>query len=153
MRKILNRPLLLWNAARHSDKPYAATIVYRRDDPFAVEIILPLHDLDTVTNDDLRVHPGSRDDEISVLIPFSRALLVDGLEAPAGEGVVRVAPHEDDSDYIVVTLPLTAAGVAFYVERAALEAFVDATFRLVPLGGEVRLVDRDLGRWLSGVFA
>lgn len=149
----MRRPLILWNAARHGDQPHAAAIVFRRDNPFAVEIILPLHDPDTVTNDQLRVHPGARDDEISVAIPFSRALLIDGMEEPAGEGDVRVAPHIVDSGYISLTLPLTVGGVEFYTERGPLEAFTDETLRMVPLGGEIAIADAELDRWLAGVIA
>lgn len=145
MKTIVRRPLILWNAAQHGDQPHAATILFRRDNPFAVEIILPLHDPDTVTNDRLRIHPGPRDefarnDEISVAIPFSRALLIDG-----------VAPHIVDSGYISLTLPLTAAGVEFYTERGPLEAFTDETLRMVPLGGEIAIADAELDRWLAGV--
>ncbi|MFB4275694.1 SsgA family sporulation/cell division regulator [Nonomuraea sp. MTCD27] len=153
MKTTLSRPLTLWNAARHGDQPHAATITFRRDDPFAVEIILPLWDIDMVTNDGLRVDPDSRDDMVSVLIPFSRALLIDGLEDPSGEGAVRVEPHIVDSGYITFTLPLTADGVEFYTERAPLESFVDAALRMVPLGGEMPLADRELDCWLAEVTA
>ncbi|MFI7126036.1 SsgA family sporulation/cell division regulator [Nonomuraea sp. NPDC050153] len=151
MNMTLRRPLILWAVTRDGDQPHAASIIFRRDDPFAVEIVLPLHDVDAVTNDQLRVDPDSRDDAISVVITFSRALLIDGLEAPAGEGQVRVEPHIVDSDYITIRLPLTADGVAFCTERAPLEAFVDATYRMVPLGGEKRLAAKELDRWLAEV--
>ncbi|MEV0826388.1 SsgA family sporulation/cell division regulator [Nonomuraea rubra] len=153
MRTIIRRRLTLWNAAAHGDQPHAATIIYRRDNPFAVEIILPLHDPDTVTNDRLCVHPGNRDDEIAVLIPFSRALLIDGMEEPAGEGDVRVEPHIVDSGYIALTLPLTREGTEFYTERGPLEAFADETLRMLPLGDEIPIADAALDRWLDGVFA
>jgi hypothetical protein len=152
MKKLIHKPLILWNAARHGDQPYAATIVYRQADPYAVEIVLPLHDVDAVTNDRLRVDPDSRDDAISVVITFGRALLLDGLDAPAGEGSVRVEPHIVDG-YITFTLPLTADGVEFYAEREPLEAFVDATCRMVPLGGEYDGAVDELDRWLAGVIA
>ncbi|UBU10061.1 SsgA family sporulation/cell division regulator [Nonomuraea gerenzanensis] len=153
MKTIIRRRVTLWNAAAHGDQPHDATLIYRRDNPFAVELILPLRAPDTVTNDRLLVHPGSRNGHISVFIPFSRALLIDGLEEPAGEGAVRVEPHIVDSGYISVTLPLTADGVEFYTERAPLEAFVDETLRMLPLGGEIPIADAALDRWLAGVTA
>lgn len=120
-RKLIRRPLILWNATQAGDQPSAATIIFRRDDPFAV------------------------------VITFSRALLIDGLEAPAGEGAVRVEPTATDFDFITFTLPLTADGVRFYAERGPLEAFVDATYQIVPLGSELLLASKELDMWLIGV--
>lgn len=136
MTKILRRPLILWNAARHGDKPYAASIIYRTDDPFAVTILFPTH----------------RGSDVQEFV-LGRALLIDGLEAPAGEGVVRVEPHIIDQDYISITLPTTSDGVEFYTSRAGLESFVDATLRRVPLGGELAPAASALDRWLAGVTA
>lgn len=152
MRTIIRRRVTLWNAAAHGDQPHDATLIYRRDHPFAVELILPLRDPGAVTNDRLLVHPGNRD-EISVFIPFSRALLIDGLEVPSGEGAVRVEPHIVDTAYVSVTLPLTCDGVEFYTERAPLEAFVYDTLRMLPTGAEIPIADAALDRWLAGVTA
>jgi len=130
---LIHRPITLWDATRHSDQPHHAEIFYQVPDPFAVRILIP--------------NPGGRAHEVA----FSRALLIDGLEWRAGEGVVEVAVHEDDPDYIVLTLRSVAGGMTFYAERAQLEAFVDATFRLVPLGGELALARQELDCWLAEV--
>lgn len=150
---MIRRPLILWRADRHGDKPYAASIIYRRDDPYAVTIALPLRpdDIDTAI-DDLRV-ADSGGDSISVLISFARELLIDGCEAPCGEGTVRVEPHILDLAYVTITLPVTVDGVEFYTDRPPLESFTDATLQMVPSGGEPALVDQDLNRWLAGVLA
>jgi len=153
MKGRLERRLLLWDASRHGIEPYRCTLVFRRDDPFAVDLVFPVRDITKVTNDELRVHPDSRDDAISVVVTFSRALLIDGLEAPAGVGEVRVEPHIVDRDYITITLPLTADGVEFYTERRSVEAFVDATCRMVPLGREPAMAGGELDRWLAEVTA
>ncbi|MFI7470540.1 SsgA family sporulation/cell division regulator [Nonomuraea sp. NPDC049646] len=153
MKKIVERQLLLWDASRHGVEPYRCTLVFRRADPFAVDLVFPVRDITKVTNDQLRVHPDSRDDAISVVITFSRTLVIDGMEAPAGAGTVRIEPHIVDRDYITITLPLTAAGVEFYAERRSLEAFVDATCRMVPLGAELAPAGRELDRWLGEVSA
>jgi hypothetical protein len=149
----MERRILLWDASRHGIEPNRCTLTFRRDDPFAVDLVFPVRDTTKVTNDQLRVHPDSRDDAISVVITFSRTLVIDGMEAPAGHGTVRIEPHIVDRDYITITLPLTVEGVEFYTERRALEAFVDATCRMVPLGGELAPAGRELDRWLAEVTA
>jgi Streptomyces sporulation and cell division protein, SsgA len=133
MIEVIHRPLPLWDAARYGDEPYDAWIVYRAADPFAVTLLLPGPD---------GVHE----------VVFGRALLIDGLEWPSGEGMVRVEPHEDDPDYLILW-PTSRRDVLFYVERAQVEKFIDATYRVVPLGGELPLADKELDRWLAEVTA
>lgn len=125
-------------------RPYCAVLSYRAADPYAVHLTLPRHD-----------QPGAR------TMPFGRALFIDGLEKPSGDGVVRVEPHIVDRDYTALTLPVTRDGSQFYAERAPLERFLDATLRIVPLGGESaridwdglaeRLTSADRRTWLSAV--
>ncbi|WP_165969581.1 SsgA family sporulation/cell division regulator [Nonomuraea terrae] len=128
----VHRPAILWVADRHDEQPYAASLVYRLSDPFAVELVLPRGDGRHVTK-----------------VLFGRALLIDGLEKPTGDGAVRIEPHIVDSDYITLTLPLNGRRQELYAERVKLEAFIDATFRLVPLGREKDLIDLD--GWLLEV--
>ncbi|WP_188188083.1 SsgA family sporulation/cell division regulator [Nonomuraea sp. SYSU D8015] len=134
MRKILNVPILLWNAARHSDEPYTATIVYRSDDPFAVEIVIPDHD---------GVHE----------VVLYRDLLIDGLEKPTGEsGFPLVKPHAV-RDYITLTVPCRGGLRELYAERDAVEAFLEKTCRMVPLNRQRPIARAELDRWLAEVTA
>lgn len=134
-RDACSRTLSLWDATRHGDSRCSAVIAYRRDDPFAVALAL--------------ISPDAR---VMVDVVFARELLIDGLAWPTGEGVVRVEPHYDDPDYLIITLPV-AGGMRFYAERSTVEAFLDASYLVVPLGGEVALAARDLDRWLAEEMA
>jgi hypothetical protein len=130
----IRRPLTLWDASRHGDQPYAATLIFREADPFAVALVIPDHDADGVHE-----------------VVFSRALLIDGLEAPCGEpGFAQIEPHAV-SDYITLTLPIAGGQRELYAERSALEAFVDESFVLVLLGGEREPAAAELDRWLAEV--
>ncbi|WP_219471281.1 SsgA family sporulation/cell division regulator [Nonomuraea rhizosphaerae] len=132
MTRKIRELVLLWDAADPDDKPYAAMLGYRADDPFAVTLLMPSHDSDDVTE-----------------IVFARELLIDGLEQPTGAGEVRVEPHIVDRDYIT----LTCAGRQLFTERVVLERFVAATCALVPSGSECARVNRDLERWLAEAIA
>jgi hypothetical protein len=133
---MMQKFLLLWAADRPDVEPYNACLTYRKDDPFAVELLLP-----------------SQEDTGTGSVFFSRALLIDGMETPTGEGRVRVEPHIVDRDYITISLLLEVGWREFYAERAALAKFIDATFRRVPLGGELKTAARELDRWLAEVSA
>lgn len=122
MKNMIYKPFTLQDADRR--EPHAAAVIYRPSDPFAVELVMP------------RVNH----DAVSVL--FGRALLLDGLEDAAGDGVVRIAPHDADG-WISLTVPVDGQQVEFYASRKALEGFVNTTFRLVRLGREVEHMDMD----------
>ncbi|MFI7468662.1 SsgA family sporulation/cell division regulator [Nonomuraea sp. NPDC049646] len=154
MRKVAHRTLPLWDAACHDARPYNATLMYRADDPFAVEIILPVRDSRLAVGSRIFIYePETGRETPALLISFGRALLIDGLEQPAGAGVVRIEPHIVDRDYTTLTLPFGGGSREFFAERRRLEEFIDATFRVVPLGGEIRIADRALNRWLGEVTA
>ncbi|YCK35203.1 SsgA family sporulation/cell division regulator [Actinomadura sp. ATCC 39365] len=136
MKTILRRPLVLWDVSNHDTTSFAASIIYRPNDPFAVTIMVSAH--------------GAGDAQEFV---FSRALLIDGLEQPTGDGTVRVEPHAAASNYVIVTLTVGGTRREFFAERAPLESFIDNSLRRVPLGGELAPASRELDRWLAEVTA
>ncbi|MGI5287998.1 SsgA family sporulation/cell division regulator [Nonomuraea polychroma] len=131
MTGLVRRPVTLWDAARHGDEPYMATITFRADDPYAVELDIPRR---------------------GVTVTFARDLIIDGLAWPSGDGVVRVEPHEDDSDYLILW-PTVRRDRVFYAERDAVEAFLEETCRMVPLNRQRPIARAELDRWLAEVTA
>ncbi|MEQ4724993.1 SsgA family sporulation/cell division regulator [Nonomuraea sp. B19D2] len=117
--------LLLWSVDR---QPINAMVSYSVDDPFAVTL--------TFLDDSGRQ---------TVSYVFGRALLIDGLEGPAGEDLILVGPHETAAGFTVLTLTPEhgAIPMAFYVATAVLRKFVDKTCALVPLGREIDHLDLD----------
>ncbi|MEV6793808.1 SsgA family sporulation/cell division regulator [Streptomyces sp. NPDC051320] len=87
---------------------------------------------------------------------FSRELLLDGINAPTGEGDVHVSPSEPAglSD-THIRLQVGADRALFRAGSAPLVAFLDRTDKLVPLGQEHTLrhfdgsLDDALGRILA----
>lgn len=131
MKDVIYKPLTLWDEPRD---PHAAALIYRPSDPFAVELNMP------------RVNR----DAVSVL--FDRGLLIDGLAEPVGEGDVRIAPGDADG-WISLTVPVDGERVEFYGARKVIDAFLDATLRRVPSGGELAPAAEDLDRWLAGALS
>jgi hypothetical protein len=126
--------LLLWDAERHDCVPYAATLTFRKTDPFAVELVLQAHD------------GGTR------RLTFARDLLIDGVNEPAGEpGFIRVEPHIVDRDYLTFTLPIDGTPREFYAERAVIDFFVDKTCRAVPTSRALAPAATELDRWLEAI--
>lgn len=124
----VHRELTLWTMPP-GDTPqaYIATATYLPDDPFAVELAIRRRD-------------GRAPD--SVL--FARALLIDGLLQPVGDGAVHVAPHPaGDDEWILLILPVGRQLVEFYARRERVEEFVDATCLLVPSSREEAELDLD----------
>jgi len=84
---------------------------------------------------------------------FGRDLLAEGVRAPAGEGDVLVAPHEELDDlYLAITLtPASGYPFLLYVVRELVVDFVDQTFRTVPHGREQVDVDAAIATILGEV--
>ncbi|MEV6395338.1 SsgA family sporulation/cell division regulator [Streptomyces sp. NPDC051907] len=111
---------------------------YDTGDPYAVRMTFHL--------------PG----DAPVTWAFGRELLLDGINAPSGDGDVRIAPiaPEGLSD---VTIRLQVGGdrALFRASAAPLVAFLDRTDKLVPLGQERTLgefegnLEEALGRILA----
>ncbi len=111
---------------------------YEMRDPYAVRMTFHL--------------PG----DAPVTWAFGRELLLDGINAPSGDGDVRIAPTgpEDLSD-VHIRLQVGADRALFRASAPPLVAFLDRTDKLVPLGQECTLADFDehleeaLGRILA----
>ncbi|WP_328537855.1 SsgA family sporulation/cell division regulator [Streptomyces sp. NBC_00344] len=111
---------------------------YDVTDPFAIRMTFHL--------------PG----DAPVTWTFSRELLLDGINAPTGEGDVHISPSEPSGlcdTHIRLQVGVDCA--LFRAGSAPLIAFLDRTDKLVPLGEECSLGDFDgslddaLGRILA----
>lgn len=123
----VHRPITLWTVPPDGQaRPYAASAVFYPDDPFAVEFAVPF-----------------REGQEPESVLFARELLIDGLAEPAGEGLVRVTPHPDIDGWVLLHLPIERQRVEFWVERAPVDEFVDATLALVPSSREIAEMDLD----------
>ncbi|MEV8524553.1 SsgA family sporulation/cell division regulator [Streptomyces sp. NPDC052000] len=113
-------------------------LTYEAADPYAVRMTFHL--------------PG----DTPVTWAFGRELLLDGINAPTGEGDVRIEPTEQGELCDVrIRLQVGADRALFKAGAAPLIAFLDRTDKLVPLGQERTLGDFDghledaLGRILA----
>lgn len=110
---------------------------YESCDPYAVRLTFHL--------------PG----DAPVTWTFARELMVDGVGGPAGDGDVRIAPAEAESQGdVLIRLQVGAEHALFRSGAAPLIAFLDRTDRLVPLGQEGALADFDdrLGEALDRIL-
>ncbi|MFD6417542.1 SsgA family sporulation/cell division regulator [Streptomyces sp. NPDC060194] len=111
---------------------------YESRDPYAVRLTFHL--------------PG----DAPVTWAFGRELLIDGINAPCGDGDVHIAPSDPEllAD-ILIRLQVGAEQALFRTRAAPVVAFLDRTDRLVPLGQEGTFADLDshlddaLGRILT----
>ncbi|GGS97775.1 hypothetical protein GCM10010156_64970 [Planobispora rosea] len=114
----ITRGITLW-PTDEPNFPLAAVISYRLDDPYAVRLAFVRGRTETV------------------VYGFARALLAVGMNDPAGECDVLVAPHEEVDDYLVLTVrPEHGYPFAVYAQREHLQDFLDESFGLVPWGRE-----------------
>lgn len=102
------------------------TLGYRQNDPYAVS---------------LTFHAGSGDVEWVM----SRALLLQGLVAPAGEGDVKIAPSIDEDARAVVVIDFSSPDGRLVAQASSheVQTFLARTFAMVPVGTESRHLDID----------
>src|SRR4051794_17694111 len=74
---------------------------------------------------------------------LSRELLQAGLEAPAGDGDVRLWPAHAATDVLFLHLRAPSGEALFELSRATVAAFLRQTETLVPSGSESALLDLD----------
>ncbi|MFI6638263.1 SsgA family sporulation/cell division regulator [Streptomyces sp. NPDC050504] len=114
-----------------------ATLRYDRDDPFAVRMAFP---------------PPATLEGTEVSWAFSRELLAEGIEAPAGLGDVRVRPYGYDRTVLEFH---AHEGVAMvHVRTAELRRFLKRAQGLVPAGHEHRHlgIDENLAALLRDAY-
>ncbi|MFG2510636.1 SsgA family sporulation/cell division regulator [Streptomyces sp. NPDC048584] len=103
-----------------------ATLLYDRDDPFAVHMTFPA--------------PATLEG-VEVCWTFARELLAAGMEEPEGEGDVRVRPYGYDRTVLEFHAPEGTAVV--HVRSGELRRFLEAAGELVPAGLEHLRLDLD----------
>lgn len=103
-----------------------AVLSYDRTDPFAIRMAFPA--------------PATLEGT-EVSWEFSRELLAEGMDLPAGVGDVRIRPFGYDRTVLEFH---AAEGIAMvHVRTADLRRFLRRTQQLVPVGGEHRFLDLD----------
>lgn len=130
MIRYTSMPVTLWPADPDAPAvPITARLHYDAADPYAVRLAFP-------------GPSGTGGDGITW--EFSRALLFDGMDAPAGECDIRIEPA-DAGDWVTITLhPLVeGAGLALHAPRETLTLFLARTFEAVPMGAEASRIDWD----------
>lgn len=102
------------------------TVSFCVDDPYAVTLVF---------------HSSGGDVEWM----FARALLLQGLAAPAGEGDVKVYPSIDEDARAVTILDFCSPDgrLLAQADSHAVQAFLARTFALVPAGAESSYLDLD----------
>ncbi|MFD6358233.1 SsgA family sporulation/cell division regulator [Streptomyces roseolus] len=104
--------------------PVPARLRYHRRDPYAVHL-------------DCQV-----DRPTPVTWVFARELLAEGLNGWAGPGDVSVHPSLDPAhDVVYFWLHPPGCPVRFHAPRPVIEAFLAASYAIVPAGGETAHVD------------
>ncbi|MFF3171678.1 SsgA family sporulation/cell division regulator [Streptomyces sp. NPDC057900] len=103
-----------------------AVLSYDRTDPFAIRMAFPA--------------PATLEGT-EVSWEFSRELLAEGMDVPAGLGDVRIRPFGYDRTVLEFHAPEGIAMV--HVRTAELRRFLRRTEQLVPVGAERRFLDLD----------
>ncbi|MDT9689909.1 SsgA family sporulation/cell division regulator [Streptomyces sp. P9(2023)] len=103
-----------------------ATLRYDREDPFAVSMAFP---------------PPATLEGVEVSWAFSRELLAQGVDGPAGLGDVRVRPYGYDRTVVEFHAPEGVAVV--HVRTSELRRFLQRSQHLVPTGREHQYLDWD----------
>src|SRR5215212_3212322 len=111
-----------------------ALLCYDTTDPFAVRIAFG----------DVGDENGVVElDEGGIAWLLSRELLQAGLEAPAGDGDVRLWPAHAATDVLFLHLRAPSGEALFELSRATVAAFLRQTETLVPSGTASTLMDLD----------
>jgi hypothetical protein len=127
-------PITLQLVGPQSWTEVPALLCYEPSDPFAVRIAFG-----DVGDDAGPAAP--EDGGISWLV--SRELLQSGLDAPAGEGDVRVWPAHGATDVLFLHLRAPSGEALFEFSRGTVGAFLRRTETLVPTGTESAQLDLD----------
>ena len=127
-------PITLQLVGPQSWTEVPALLCYDPADPFAVRIAFgDVGDENGVVD--------AEDPGIAWLL--SRELLQAGLEAPAGEGDVRLWPAHAATDVLFLHLRAPSGEALFELSRATVAAFLRQSETLVPTGSESDLLGLD----------
>jgi hypothetical protein len=106
--------------------PVRATLRYRQDDPYAVELTI-----DLVTDERTRW-------------TFSRDVLAAALRGPAGTGEVQAWPLAGAGEKLLtITLGPPGACARYEASAVRVESFLARSYELVPAGQEAACLDLD----------
>ncbi|MFI8288513.1 SsgA family sporulation/cell division regulator [Streptomyces sp. ms191] len=103
-----------------------ATLRYDRGDPYAVSMAFP---------------PPATLEGVEVSWAFSRELLAQGVDGPAGVGDVRVRPY--GYDRTVVEFHASEGVAVVHIRTEELRRFLERSQHLVPAGREHHYLDWD----------
>jgi Streptomyces sporulation and cell division protein, SsgA len=110
----------------HGTVPLLASLYYSAEDPYAIRMAF---------------HVGT-DEPVEWI--FARELLAAGLDAPAGEGDVRIWPADDGGEGILnIALSSPSGRAHFEAPITATAKFVARTFGVIAAGQESDFVDLD----------
>src|SRR3954469_17992514 len=127
-------PITLQLVGPQSWTEVPALLCYDGSDPFAVRIAFG----------DVGDGTGAVErDETGIAWLVSRELLQSGLNAPSGEGDVRIWPAHAATDVLFLHLRAPSGEALFELSRATVAAFLRQTEALVPPGSESDLLDMD----------
>jgi hypothetical protein len=110
----------------HGAVPLMASLCYTADDPYAIRMAF---------------HVGT-DEPVEWI--FSRELLAEGMDGPAGEGDVHVWPGTDHGLGVLnVALSSPFGHAHFEAPMTAIAEFLDRTFAVIPAGEESAFINID----------
>lgn len=110
----------------HGAVPLMASLCYTADDPYAIRMAF---------------HVGT-DEPVEWI--FSRELLAEGMDGPAGEGDVHVWPGTDHGLGVLnVALSSPFGHAHFEAPLTAIADFLDRTFAVIPAGEESAFINID----------
>jgi hypothetical protein len=110
----------------HGAVPLMASLSYCAEDPYAIRMAF---------------HVGT-DDPVEWI--FSRELLAEGMDGPAGEGDVHVWPGTDHGLGVLnIALSSPFGHAHFEAPITAIGDFLSRTFRVIPAGQESNFIDID----------
>jgi hypothetical protein len=116
--------------AYDEDEPIKATFTYDTTDPYAVTVLFT-------------TRQGDRQ------WAFARALVLEGLTRPAGDGDVHLEPAPDGQVYL--DLYSDEGSTRLLCDRTSLTSFIDQMYASIPEGEESRYVQLD--NWLADLCA
>ncbi|MFJ8473512.1 SsgA family sporulation/cell division regulator [Kitasatospora sp. NPDC094011] len=118
-RTVLGHMVMEIASSTGSTRLILVDLAYVADDPYAVQLTF-------------RPGHGAR-----VTWYFARELLIDGLSRAVGEGDVRIRPTGDDLSETSIALHSSFGCVLLLASSRSLNAFLDRTDSLVPVGQEL----------------
>jgi hypothetical protein len=74
---------------------------------------------------------------------FARDLLIEGMTEPAGEGDLRIRPHDESDELVMLEIHAPSGSATFALDIDDTEDFLAETLEMVPAGTESTHFDID----------